>query len=70
MATRTVTGQHVSLSEAGVRLRPWVLHYVTPRGLDELAEQAGLALADRHAGWRQEPFTADAPTHVSTYTIR
>lgn len=69
-AARTVTGQHVSLSEAGVRLRPWVLHYVTPDGLDELAEQAGLVLIARHAGWREEPFTADAPTHVSTYTVR
>jgi SAM-dependent methyltransferase len=69
-AARTVTGQHVSLSEAGVRLRPWVLHYVTPGDLDELADQAGLALVARHAGWQEEPFTLHAPTHVSTYQVR
>jgi SAM-dependent methyltransferase len=69
-AARTVTGQHVTLSEAGVRLRPWVLHYVTPAGLDDLAAQAGLSLATRDGGWRGEPFTEASPAHVSSYGIR
>jgi SAM-dependent methyltransferase len=68
-ATRTVTGQHVQLSEAGVRLRPWVLHYVTPEGLDELAAGAGLVLDTRHSGWRGEPFTGESASHVSTYRV-
>ena len=66
-AARTVTGQHVTLSEAGVRLRPWVLHYVSPGGLDDLAGQAGLSLATRHGGWRGEAFTEASPVHVSSY---
>lgn len=65
--TRTVTGQHVQLSEAGIRLRPSVLHYAAPEDLDELAAGAGLRLEDRSAGWRGEPFTADSPVHVTTY---
>ena len=66
-ARRTVTGQHVQITEAGVRLRPWVLHYLTPAELDALAAGAGLALVDRHAGWRGEPFTESSATHVSVY---
>jgi SAM-dependent methyltransferase len=68
-AARTVTGQHVSLTEAGMRLRPWVLHYVTPEGLDALAAEAGLALVERRAGWQGEPFTDASLTHVSTYGL-
>lgn len=66
-ATRTITGQHVQLTEAGVRLRPWVLHYASPDELDALAAEAGLRLVERHAGWRDEEFTAVAETHVTVY---
>ena len=69
-ATRTITGQHVQITEGGVRLRPWVLHYAAPDELDSLAAEAGLALVERHAGWRDEPFTASAGTHVSLYESR
>jgi SAM-dependent methyltransferase len=66
-ATRTVTGQHVQITEAGIRLRPWVLRYATPDELDGLAREAGLMLVERHAGWQGEPFTESSETHVSTY---
>jgi SAM-dependent methyltransferase len=66
-ATRTVTGQHVQISERGIRLRPWMLHYATPDELDAHAADAGLRLVERHAGWRGEPFTGDASVHISTY---
>ena len=69
-AARTVTGQHVSLRETGIRLRPWVLHYAGPEQLDALAAEAGLALVDRAAGWAGEPFTAESGAHVSTYARR
>jgi SAM-dependent methyltransferase len=69
-ATRTITGQHVQITEGGVRLRPWVLHYASPDELDSLAAEAGLALVERHAGWRGEPFTASSATHVSLYEPR
>ena len=55
-ASQTVTGQHVHLSEAGIRMRPWFLRWATPAQLDEMAAGAGLELAWRAAGWRDEPF--------------
>lgn len=67
---QTVTGQHVHITEAGVRLRPWHLRYATPAQLDELAGSAGLALISRTAGWRGEPFTDGSSAHVSAYRPR
>jgi SAM-dependent methyltransferase len=66
-AARTITGQHVQITESGVRLRPWVLHYASPDELDLLAAEAGLHLVSRHAGWHGEEFAATAETHVSVY---
>jgi SAM-dependent methyltransferase len=69
-AAQTVSGQHVHITEAGIRLRPWHLRYASPDQLDALAGEAGLELAARHAGWRGEPFTDASTTHVSTYRPR
>lgn len=68
-ATQTVTGQHVELTERGVRLRPWFLRYVSPAQLDDLATAAGFELEDRWADWAGTPFDADALTHVSVYRL-
>lgn len=68
-ATQTVTGQHVHITEDGIRLRPWHLRYATPAQLDELAAGAGLVLDRREAGWRGEPFTDDSDVHVSAYRL-
>lgn len=65
-----VTGQHIELSEAGIRLRPWVVRYATPQQLDELATQAGLRLVERWGGWDRGPFDATSPVHVSVYGIQ
>jgi trans-aconitate methyltransferase len=64
---QTITGQHVHLSEQGIRLRPWHLRYATPEQLDRMAERAGLRLATRRSGWGGEPFTEASTVHVSTY---
>lgn len=66
-ASRTITGQHVQITESGVRLRPWVLHYASPDQLDALAADAGLRLVERHAGWHGEAFTPTSGAHVSVY---
>ncbi|MBK5222699.1 MAG: class I SAM-dependent methyltransferase [Acidimicrobiia bacterium] len=66
-ASQTVTGQHVDITDAGIRLRPWRIRYATPAQLDEMAATAGLRLADRHAGWSGEPFDDDSNLHVSRY---
>ena len=65
----TIAGQHVQITEAGIRLRPWMLRYLSPEELDATAAEAGLRLVDRHGGWRAEPFTAESATHVSTYAL-
>ena len=66
-ATHTITGQHVQITEAGVRLRPWVLRYLSPEDLDALAAEVGLDLVERHAGWREQEFTPASEAHVSVY---
>ena len=67
---QTLSGQHVHLTEAGIRLRPWHLRYLTPAQLDALAEEAGLVLESRASGWRGEPFDDASEVHVSTYRRR
>ncbi len=47
---QTITGQHIQITEAGTRLRPWVIRYLRPAQLDALATAAGLVLEDRWAG--------------------
>jgi hypothetical protein len=66
-AAQTITGQHVHVTEAGIRLRPWHLRYATPAQLDVMAAEAGLAPAWRAAGWEGEAFTEDSAVHVSAY---
>ena len=41
--------------------------YVWPAELDLMAELAGMALRDRWAGWRNDPFTDDSERHVSVW---
>jgi SAM-dependent methyltransferase len=66
-AAQTITGQHVHVTEQGIRLRPWHLRYATPEQLDALAADAGLHLAWRAAGWQDEPFSDASGVHVSGY---
>jgi SAM-dependent methyltransferase len=69
-ATHTIVSQHVQFSaDAGVRLRPSVLHYASPDQLDELAADAGLRLVERTEGWRGEPFTTASAAHISVYAL-
>jgi SAM-dependent methyltransferase len=65
--TQTIAGQHVEITERGVRLRPWFLHYLHPTQLDDLATETGFTLEQRWADWSKTPFTDDATTHVSVY---
>ena len=67
-AGQVVHGQHVEISENGIRMRPWVLRYLSPDQLDERARAAGLALESRHADWERSPWSAEtSETHVSVY---
>ena len=62
-----ITGQHIEISEAGIRMRPWKIRYSTPAQLDDIANKRGLRLGDRFADWAERPFTEDDPNAVSVY---
>ncbi|MBW3610869.1 MAG: class I SAM-dependent methyltransferase [Actinobacteria bacterium] len=66
-ATQTVDGSIISITEAGIRLRPWHIRYTRPDELDDMAAGAGLTLALRHGGWHGQPFADDSSHHVSVY---
>ena len=58
-----------SSAPTGNRMRPWRIRFLSPDQLDRLAATAGLILLQRSAGWRDEPFDATSPTHVSVYGL-
>jgi hypothetical protein len=62
-----VSGNVVSISEQGIRLRPWRLRLTTPEQLDAMATAAGLVVAERWAGWRGEPFGPSSDRCVTVY---
>ena len=66
-AAQTITGQHIHVTEAGIRLRPWHLRYAAPVELDAMAAAAGLHLEWRDGGWDGSPFDDSAGVHVSGY---
>jgi SAM-dependent methyltransferase len=62
-----VDSQHLELGPGGIRCDPVRVRYAWPGELDLMARLAGLALEERWAGWRREPFTAASAQHVSVY---
>ena len=67
VAAQTISGQHIEITEAGVRLRPWLVRYASPAELDAMAAAAGLVLVERHADWHGAPFQDASDHHVSVY---
>ena len=65
-----VSGSIVSITESGIRLRPWSVRPVSPDQLDALADLAGLVLEHRWSGWRAEPFDAACDRAVTVYQRR
>lgn len=66
-ASQTVTSQHVTLTERGVRLYPVKLRYAWPAELDLMARLAGLQLRQRWDSWQRAPFTEESGKHISVY---
>ena len=66
-AAQTIAGQHIEISERGIKLRPWMVRYAAPRELDEMAAEVGLTLVRRDADWRGTPFDDTSTAHVSVY---
>ncbi|MBC8364376.1 MAG: class I SAM-dependent methyltransferase [Actinobacteria bacterium] len=65
--TQLITGQRIEVSEAGNRLFPYQLRYVTPEQLDALAADADLSLEHRWADWSGTPFDEASASHVSVW---
>jgi SAM-dependent methyltransferase len=43
--------------------------YIWPSELDLMGQLAGFTLESRHADWTGADFTADSPSHISTYRL-
>lgn len=65
-----VQGSIVSITEAGIRLRPWSVRLATPDELDAVAADAGLVVEHRWSGWRAEPFDATCDRCVTVFRPR
>lgn len=66
-ASQEIMGQHIEITERGIRLRPWKIRYSKPEELDAMAATAGFRLGDRTAGWDGEVFTETCSNAVSVY---
>jgi hypothetical protein len=64
---QTVVGSIVDITETGIRLRPWRIRWATPDELDAMAEEVGLARAERWGDWDRRPFDDESPKHVTLY---
>jgi SAM-dependent methyltransferase len=64
---QVIDGQHIEITEHGVRLRPWRIRYLRPDQLDELAAAAGLTLVERWSTWGGEPYEVGDVVHISVY---
>ncbi|MFI7070298.1 class I SAM-dependent methyltransferase [Micromonospora sediminicola] len=69
-AAQTFVRQTVTFDADGVHLRPFAMRYAWPEQIDEMAERAGLRLAERYADWDRTPFDADSRAHISVYRAR
>jgi SAM-dependent methyltransferase len=62
-----VSGSIVSITETGIKLRPWSVRLSSPAEIDAAAAAAGLAVADRWSGWRGERFDDTSERAVTVY---
>ncbi|MGC4887636.1 class I SAM-dependent DNA methyltransferase [Micromonospora sp. DT227] len=69
-AAQTFVRQTITFDADGVHLKPFAMRYAWPEQIDEMAERAGLHLAERYADWDRTPFDADSRTHISVYRLR
>jgi SAM-dependent methyltransferase len=58
---------HFLTNEHGVRESRTPFRYVWPSELDLMAKLAGMALAERWAGWDRSQFTGESTSHVSIW---
>jgi SAM-dependent methyltransferase len=69
--TQHIRGQMIDIGTAGIRLRPWHLHYRTPPQLDAGARDAGLVLQERWSDWKGRRFDPVLSTEqIAVYGLR
>lgn len=66
-AAQTFVRQTITFDRDGVHLKPFAMRYAWPEQIDELAERAGLRLAERWADWDRSPFGPESRSHISVY---
>ncbi len=65
--SQQITGQHIQISDAGIKLRPWRIRYATLQQLDVMAEASNFRLGARYADWDDTPCGEESSTAVSVY---
>ena len=65
--TQTSKTQHIFIRDGVVKMYPVFIRYAYPPELDLMARLAGLALRERYANFKMDPFTSDSQGHVSVY---
>ncbi len=65
--TQQITGQHIEISNAGIRMRPWKIRYLTIEQLDSLAAKHNFRLGQRSSDWSGSPVLADSSNAVSVF---
>src|SRR5262249_37542578 len=67
VARQGLVSHHYAERDGGFGVRSIPFRYVWPEELDLMARTAGMALRERWAGWRREPFTSESTKHVSIW---
>jgi SAM-dependent methyltransferase len=67
VVTQRLTSHHLTMRDGCAERFSIPLRYVWPAELDRMGQLAGLALNERWAGWRREPFTSTSARHVSVW---
>jgi SAM-dependent methyltransferase len=62
-----LVSHHFSRRDENWTLDSGPFRYVWPAELDLMAHMAGMALVERSSDWKQSPFTAGSPSHVSVW---
>lgn len=63
-----IRGHHIEIRADGNTMRPWLIHYRTPRQLDASATETGFVLEQRWADWHTTPFDPTVhDSHISIY---
>jgi SAM-dependent methyltransferase len=67
VAAQGLISHHYRVLDGALDVQSVPFRYVWPAELDLMARLAGMELAERHGGWRGEPFTAESRQHVSVW---